>query len=68
MTIQYKDIDPNDIIIFQGAKVRIVKLYRNNEETFFQVEPEDEEALEILGNFYAYQEYGGKNTLTVTKL
>lgn len=70
MTKTYGELNTNDIIWFHGAKVRIVSVDHKTVEgtpwTGFEIEPADDEALEILGKFYGYGRYGGNDYLEVT--
>lgn len=70
MTKTYGELNTNDIIWFHGAKVRIVSVDHLTVEgipwTGFEIEPTDDEALEILGKYYAYGRYGGNDDLKVT--
>lgn len=75
MTIRYDELKVNDIIMFHGANLKIVELketpapankwYPNEKTIDFKVEPADEKAVEILGNFYSRGTYGGVGCLTI---
>ena len=73
---RYDELQIGDEVIFYGANVRIKdikrrpyteKAYKNEctETISFEIEPADEEAIEILGNFYAHGWYGGVGCLKV---
>lgn len=80
MIIQYKELKVGDIILWYGAKERVKeiritelreeskKIYPNEKRIHFTLEPVDEEALKILGKFYAHGEYGGVGCLKVEKI
>lgn len=75
MTIRYDELKVNDIVLFNGANVRITKIiecpapaneYYPNEKTIgFDIEPADEEAEKILGKFYSHGSYGGVGCLKI---
>lgn len=75
MTIRYDEIKVNDIVLFHGANVRIIKVteksapankYYPNEKTIgFDIEPADDEAERILGKFYSHGSYGGVGCLKI---
>ena len=75
MTIRYDEIQKNDVIRFHGANLRVTKVteapapankwYPNEKTISFDVEPADDEAVKILGNFYSHGSYGGVGCLTV---
>lgn len=75
-TAKYGDLYAGDVIIWYGAIVRIVDVSRTlckcgntyKPCTYFTIEPYNEKAVEILGDFYAYGQYGGIDTLTVPRL
>jgi hypothetical protein len=74
MTIRYDELKKSDVIRFHGAKVIIVditetpapanKWYPNEKTISFKIKPFDDEAIKILGSFYANGEYGGVGCLT----
>ena len=76
MTIRYDEIKVNDIVKFHGADVKIVKVvehpapanewYPNEKTIDFTIEPANEEALKVLGSFYAHGTYGGVGCLGIT--
>lgn len=76
MTVRYDRLKVGDVIYWHGAKERIVSIneypapaneYYPNEKTIhFELEPVDEEAVKILGNFYSHGTYGGVGCLTAT--
>ena len=73
MKIRYDELKVNDVVMFHGANVRIIKLtetpapaseYYPNEKTIaFDIEPADEEEEKILGKFYSHGSYGGVGCL-----
>lgn len=75
MIIRYDELKVNDVVMFHGANVRIIKVieqpapaneYYPNEKTIgFDIEPADEEAEKILGKFYSHGSYGGVGCLTI---
>lgn len=75
MTIRYDEIQKNDVIRFHGANLRVTKVtespapanqwYPNEKSISFKVEPADDEAVKVLGNFYSRGCYGGVGCLTV---
>jgi hypothetical protein len=76
MTVRYDELKVNDVIKFHGANVRIVKVeespapanewYPEEKTIRFDIEPADDEAIEVLGNFYSHGTYGGVGCLTTT--
>lgn len=74
-TIRYDELKVNDVVMFHGANVRIIKVtekpapaneYYPNEKTIgFDIEPADEEAEKILGKFYSHGSYGGVGCLEI---
>lgn len=73
---RYDELKAGDVIYWYGAKLRIVEIrsYPYTEELYshltssvvrFDVEPADEEAVELLGNFYSHGTYGGVGCLVV---
>ena len=75
MTIRYDELKVNDVVNFHGANVRIKKVvehpapankwYPNEKTIDFDIEPADEEALKILGSYYANGTYGGVGCLEI---
>ncbi len=75
MTIRYDELKVNDIIRFHGANLRIShiteqpapanKWYPDEKTIGFDVEPADDEAVQMLGKFYSHGTYGGVGCLTV---
>jgi hypothetical protein len=75
MRIRYDELKKNDVIKFHCANVRIVnvtetpapanKWYPNEKSISFEIEPADEEAVQILGRFYSHGTYGGVGCLEV---
>ena len=73
MNVRYDELKVNDVVMFHGANVRIIKTkehpapankYFPNEKTIgFDIEPADEEAEKILGKFYSHGSYGGVGCL-----
>ena len=75
MMIRYDELKVNDVVMFHGANVRIIKVtetpapapaseYYPNEKTIAcDIEPADEEAEKILGKFYSHGSYGGVGCL-----
>ena len=73
MKIRYDELKVNDVVVFHGANVRIIKVtetpapaneYYPNEKTIaFDIEPADEEAEKILGKFYSHGSYAGVGCL-----
>jgi hypothetical protein len=73
-TIRYDEIRENDIILFHGAHVRVIKVsetpapanewYPNEKTIRFEIEPANDEAHKILGSFYSHGTYGGVGCLT----
>ena len=71
--VRYDELKVGDVIRFHGADVRIkdyreypapANAYYPNEKTIrFDIEPVNEEAIKILGNFYAHGTYGGVGCL-----
>lgn len=79
MKVKYSELKVNDVIMWYGAKVRITKINRikrvlnaktQKEEncTYFTIEPFDDNAVKILGSFYARGTYGGVDWLEVHKV
>lgn len=72
MTIEYKSLRAGFIIHFHGANLRVTAVrndgpseYYPGEDVYsFDVEPADEEAIKLLGNFYSHGTYGGVGFLT----
>lgn len=71
---RYDELKVNDVIWWYGARVKIVAVrsYPYTEEHFkgqtdkvirFDIEPYDDDAVMILGNFYAHGTYGGVGCL-----
>ena len=75
MKIRYDELKKNDVIKFHCANVRIVKVtetpapahewYPDEKTISFEIEPADDEAVEILGRFYSHGTYGGVGCLEV---
>lgn len=75
-TIRYDEIRVGDILRFYGANVKVVAVrewpapaneYYPEEKTInFDIGPADDEAVEILGNFYSHGTYGGVGCLEIT--
>lgn len=73
MTIRYDEIQEGDIILFHGARERVIKVvtfpapandYFPEEKTIsFDLEPADDKAISLLGNFYSHGTYGGVGCL-----
>ena len=73
MTARYDELKVNDVVRFHGADVRIKKIvehpapanewYPNEKTIDFEIEPANDEALKVLGKFYAYGNYGGVGCL-----
>ena len=68
--IRYDELKVNDVILFHSAKVRIVdvKQYLPTDATEdivvrFTIAPYDEQAVKVLGSFYANGTYGGNADL-----
>lgn len=65
----YGELKKNDIIIFHGAKVRIISVKHltnfGRPWTGFEIEPADDEAVELLGEYYSHGWYGGDDSLEV---
>ena len=69
MKVRYDELELNDVVMFHGANVRIIKVtetpapankYFPNEKTIrFDIEPADNAAEKILGKFYSHGTYGG---------
>lgn len=71
MTKTYGELKENDIILFHGAKVRIISVIHKLTNdgtpwTGFEIEPANDEAVEILGNYYSHGSYGGNDSLEIT--
>lgn len=76
---KYKDLKVGDIIIWYGARERIIAIenigptsrsklfYQGEDVIYFTLEPADKKAEKILGKFYANGEYGGVGCLEVKK-
>jgi hypothetical protein len=72
--IRYDEIKVNDVIKFHGANVRVVdykefpapanEYYPEEKTVLFTIEPNDDEAIEILGSYYCRGEYGGVGCLS----
>lgn len=78
---RYDELKINDVIIFHGGKCRVTDLkttpyvftednridFSNETDVVvsFTIEPEDEECVELLGNFYSHGTYGGVGCLKV---
>lgn len=71
---RYDEMQVGDVVYFHGANVRIINIkrrpyteefYKNEctETISFEIEPADDEAVEILGNFYSHGWYGGVGCL-----
>jgi ASC-1-like (ASCH) protein len=75
-TKRYDELQVGDVVVFHGANVRIIdierrpyteELYKNEctEVIHFEIEPADDEAVQMLGNYYSHGWYGGIGCLTV---
>lgn len=70
--IRYDELKAGDVIVFHGAKERIVEVRDDGESEYhkgervirFDLEPYDDEAVQILGKFYSHGTYGGVGFLT----
>ena len=71
---RYDEMQVGDVVYFHGANVRIININRHpyTEKLFadeckevisFEIEPADDDAIEILGNFYSHGWYGGVGCL-----
>lgn len=70
---RYDELKVNDVVMFHGANVRIIKVtetpapaseYYPNEKTIaFDIEPADEEVEKILVKFYSHGSYAGVGCL-----
>ena len=75
--VRYGDLQKNDVVWFHGAQVlikdvRVVGICDNEfckgERIInFDIEPYNDEALQILGKFYGYGTYGGVESLALWK-
>ena len=75
--VRYGELKKNDVVWFHGAQVIIkdvrfyapVKegIYKGERVVNFDIEPYNDEALQILGKFYGYGTYGGVESLTLWK-
>ncbi len=74
---RYDELKVNDIIHFHGARERIISIIEKpyTEEyykdecdrcIYFEIEPADEEAEQVLGSFYSHGTYGGVGCLKIT--
>lgn len=73
MEKRYDELKVGDVIRFHGANERIVEInefpapaneyYPNEKTVYFKVEPADDEAIAVLGNFYSHGTYGGVGCL-----
>ena len=65
--IRYDELRAGDIILFSGAKVIVEETVDEGESTYypgesvirFTIRPYDDEAIVMLGHFYAHGTYGG---------
>lgn len=64
--IRFDELKSGDIILFHGARVKVVTVNIapadwNTAEKYvtFEAEPADAEALDIMGPFYSHGTYGG---------
>ena len=71
---RYDELEVGDVVLFHGANVKIInirrhpytdKLYADQCDMVisFEIRPADDEAVEILGNFYSHGWYGGVGCL-----
>ena len=75
--IRYGELKVGDVVFFHGAKVVIKNInvsgvcdnewHKGEKIINFEIEPHDDEAIDILGNFYSHGCYGGVESLTLTK-
>lgn len=71
-TIEYKSLRAGFIIRFHGANLRVTAVRKDGPSEYypdehvysFDVEPADEEAVQLLGEFYSHGTYGGVGFLT----
>jgi len=73
----YGQLQIGDVIFFHGANVKVIDIkrtpYRDNlltkdeckEVISFEIEPADDEAVEILGRFYSHGWYGGNDFVKI---
>lgn len=70
--IRYDELRAGDVIVFYGAKERVVEVRDDGESEYykgervirFDLEPYDDEAVKLLGKFYSHGTYGGVGFLT----
>lgn len=72
--IRYDEIKVGDVIFWHGAKEIVKKVFEfpapanewfpDEVSITFELEPADEEAVRLLGNFYSHGTYGGVGCLT----
>lgn len=75
--IRYGELKVGDVVFFHGAKVVIKNIHvsgicdnewhKGENIINFEITPYDDEAINILGNFYSHGWYGGVESLTLTK-
>lgn len=73
--VNYSDLRKGDIIFWYGAAVRVIDVSHAKHNcggvlkpcTYFTIEPYNEEAVNILGEFYSHGTYGGIDELTVER-
>lgn len=65
MTKRYDELQVGDVINFHGANVKIINTKKDAETVSFEIEPADDEAIEILGEFYSHGWYSGVGYLKV---
>ena len=73
--VKYGELKKNDVIWFHGAQVIIKNVecvgichneWHDGERIInFEIEPYNDEAIKVLGNFYSHGTYGGVESLTV---
>ena len=73
----YGQLQIGDVIVFHGANVKVIdmkrkpstdKIFTNGEckeVISFEIEPADDEAVEMLGNFYSHGWYGGIDSIKI---
>ena len=74
----YGELKKNDVIIFHGAEVEIKdvricgvcdnEFHKGEKIINFTIEPNNKEALAILGNFYSHGTYGGVESIQICKI
>lgn len=77
ITKRYDELNIGDVVFFHGANVKIIDIKRRpyteeyykdecTETIHFEIEPADEEAVEILGQYYSHGWYGGVGCLKMS--